>query len=59
MHPGHLSRAADDDERVRSTDHAFLISHEAREIVRDEGIVITDHGAVQQAWIRASAGRLA
>ena len=53
VHPGPHSEAAGDDWRVRSTDHAFLISPEARTIVRDEGIVITDHRGVQQAWTRA------
>ena len=55
VHPGlddAGSRAADDGWRVRATDHEFLTSPAARAIVRDEGIVVLDHRAVQRAWLR-------
>jgi hypothetical protein len=42
---------------VRSTDHEFLVSARAREVVREEGIVLTDHRAVQDAWASAVAGK--
>ncbi|WP_328540253.1 polysaccharide deacetylase family protein [Streptomyces sp. NBC_00344] len=36
--------------RVRRTDHEFLMSSQAREILRSEGIVVTDYRAIQQRW---------
>jgi len=36
--------------RVRAGDHAFLTSARAREIVAEEGIVITDYRAIQDVW---------
>jgi chitin disaccharide deacetylase len=42
--------------RVRRTDYEFLTSPEARDLLRREGIVVTDYRAVQQAWVRATAG---
>ena len=36
--------------RVRRTDYEFLISQEARELVRREGIVLTDYRRVQEVW---------
>ena len=42
--------------RVRRTDYEFLTSPEARELVRREGIVLTDYRTVQQVWAR-SGGR--
>jgi predicted glycoside hydrolase/deacetylase ChbG (UPF0249 family) len=53
VHPG----AESDGGRVRSTDHEFLVSPRAREVVREEGIVLTDHRAVQYAWASAVAGK--
>ena len=44
------SRALDPGWRVRRTDHAFLTSPEAREILRQEGITVIDYRAVQRAW---------
>jgi predicted glycoside hydrolase/deacetylase ChbG (UPF0249 family) len=56
VHPGlgdTHARAVDDGWRVRRTDYDFLLSPEARQIVLDEGIVITDYRAAQQAWQNA------
>jgi chitin disaccharide deacetylase len=53
VHPGlgdAASRAVDPGWRVRQGDHEFLTSPRAREIIRAEGIVVTDYRAVQRAW---------
>ena len=39
--------------RVRRTDYEFLTSPEAHELVRREGIVLTDYRIVQQVWTRS------
>lgn len=44
------SRAMDRGWRVRQSDYDFLISPQAREIVRQEGIVIIDYREIQQRW---------
>jgi chitin disaccharide deacetylase len=44
------AQAIDPGWRVRRTDYEFLTSPEAREILRQEGIVVTDYRAVQRAW---------
>ena len=36
--------------RVRHSDHAFLTSPRAREIIRDEGITVIDYRLLQRAW---------
>jgi chitin disaccharide deacetylase len=46
VHPG----LGDEDSRVRCTDHEFLTSQRARDIIREEGIVLIDYGPLQQAW---------
>jgi predicted glycoside hydrolase/deacetylase ChbG (UPF0249 family) len=46
VHPG----LGDEDLRVRCTDHEFLTSQRARDIIREEGIVLIDYGLLQQAW---------
>ncbi|MFC4044550.1 polysaccharide deacetylase family protein [Dactylosporangium siamense] len=55
VHPGlgtEEARAVDPDGwRVRQTDHEFLTSPEAREILQEEGIVVTDYRAIQQLWL--------
>jgi hypothetical protein len=57
VHPGlgdAESRAVDPGGwRVRRTDYEFLTSPEARELVRQEGIVMTDYRTVQQVWSRS------
>ena len=57
VHPGlgdAEARAADPvGWRVRRTDYEFLTSPEARELVRREGIVLTDYRTVQQVWSRS------
>ena len=36
--------------RVRATDHAFLISPEAREAIEQEGIILIGYGPLQKLW---------
>jgi predicted glycoside hydrolase/deacetylase ChbG (UPF0249 family) len=58
VHPGpggEQARAIDPGWRVRRSDHEFLTSLRAREIVDDEGIVLIDYRAVQRAWAAAGA----
>jgi predicted glycoside hydrolase/deacetylase ChbG (UPF0249 family) len=54
VHPGlgdEESRAIDHGGwRVRRTDYEFLTSPEARALVRQEGIVMTDYRTVQRVW---------
>lgn len=38
--------------QVRKTDFDFLIAHEARAILDEEGIVLTDYRPLQQLWAR-------
>jgi hypothetical protein len=40
---------------VRQTDFDFLISLEAREVVREEGIIILDYSSLQKVWRTRSA----
>ncbi|AXK36816.1 ChbG/HpnK family deacetylase [Streptomyces armeniacus] len=40
---------------VRSTDHAFLTSPRARELVDREGVIVTDYRTVQRLWQRAAS----
>jgi predicted glycoside hydrolase/deacetylase ChbG (UPF0249 family) len=44
------SQAIDGGWRVRRTDYEFLISPEARELVREEQIHLIDYRTFQQAW---------
>jgi chitin disaccharide deacetylase len=47
------ARAVDPDGwRIRASDYAFLLSNEARDIVRDEGIDVIDYRPLQEAWRR-------
>lgn len=54
VHPGlddAYARAADPGGwPVRSTDHAFLTSPQARDILREEGITVVDYRALQRIW---------
>jgi predicted glycoside hydrolase/deacetylase ChbG (UPF0249 family) len=50
VHPG----LGDEDLRVRCTDHEFLTSQRARDIIRDEGIVLIDYGMLRKAWRRSA-----
>ena len=54
VHPGlgtEQSQAIDPDGwRVRRTEYEFLTSPQARDLVRQEGIVVIDYRAIQQAW---------
>lgn len=46
VHPG----LGDEDSRVRRTDHEFLTSPRAGDIIREEGIELIDYGLLRQAW---------
>jgi len=54
VHPGHGTPAWQAIEpsgwRVRQTDHAFLTSPRAREILDEQGIIVIDYRPLQQAW---------
>ncbi|MGW0803951.1 polysaccharide deacetylase family protein [Nonomuraea sp. NPDC002799] len=54
VHPGlgdAEARAVDPEGwRVRLSDHEFLTSPEARELIRREGIVVIDYGTLRRAW---------
>ncbi len=54
VHPGTgdaAARAADPAGwRVRRSDHEFLVSPRAEQIVADEGIVLIDHRPLQEVW---------
>jgi predicted glycoside hydrolase/deacetylase ChbG (UPF0249 family) len=54
VHPGlsdEQAQAIDPDGwRVRWTDYQFLTSPQARELLQQEGIVVTDYRAIQLAW---------
>lgn len=43
--------------RVRQTDHAFLVSQRAQEILDREGIAVSDYRPLQSVWNSGSAGR--
>ncbi|WP_079038229.1 polysaccharide deacetylase family protein [Streptomyces sp. NBRC 110028] len=55
VHPGlddAGARAADPGGwQVRSTDHAFLTSSRARDILREEGIAVVDYRTLQRLWV--------
>jgi predicted glycoside hydrolase/deacetylase ChbG (UPF0249 family) len=40
------------DNRIRQTDFDFLVSREAKEIVKEEGIILLDYQALQEVWRR-------
>ena len=55
VHPGLADAASheiDDGWEVRHTDLEFLISPEAREAVRREGIMIIDYRVIRDVWSR-------
>jgi chitin disaccharide deacetylase len=55
VHPGlgdAASREIDKGWRVRHTDLEFLISPEARDAIRQEGIMIIGYGTIKDAWLR-------
>jgi hypothetical protein len=59
VHPGLgdvASRKIDNGWRVHHTDlEFFLISPEARDAVRQEGIMIIDYGTIKDAWMHRLA----
>jgi predicted glycoside hydrolase/deacetylase ChbG (UPF0249 family) len=59
MHPGlgnEESQAIDPyGWRRRQADYEFLTSPEARELIQQEGIVVIDYRAIQQAWSAATS----
>ena len=60
MHPSlgtEESQAVNSLWRQRLTDYEFLISAEARELIRDEGIQVIDYRPMQRAWTRPAASQ--
>ncbi len=58
VHPSlsnEASRAIDGGWRVRRTDYEFLTSPQARELLRQEGIVVIDYRPLQRVWSQTSA----
>jgi chitin disaccharide deacetylase len=58
VHPGLgdvASRKIDNGWRVRHTDLEFLISPEARDAVRQQGIMIIDYGMIKDGWLHRLA----
>ncbi|MHB8467736.1 MAG: carbohydrate deacetylase [Acidimicrobiales bacterium] len=56
VHPGHGTpawQAIETPWRVRQTDHAFLTSARAREVLDQEGIIVIDYRLLQEAWMTA------
>ena len=51
------ARAIDVWWQKREADYAFLISPEARETIRQEGIILMDYRALQAVWSRDRSGR--
>ncbi|MFI9102927.1 polysaccharide deacetylase family protein [Streptomyces fildesensis] len=49
------SQVVDDGWLVRRTDYEFLTSPKAHEVLRQEGIVVIDYRAIQQAWSQNTA----
>ncbi|MFI7611671.1 ChbG/HpnK family deacetylase [Nonomuraea terrae] len=44
--------------RVRESDHAFLASARARELLREEGVAVIGYDSVRAAWTGSSTSRL-
>lgn len=60
VHPGlgdAQSRAVEPDGwRVRQSDHEFLVSAEARELLKEEGIFVVDYRGVRERWHPEAGG---
>jgi len=56
VHPGldnsELLAIESDSKHVRQADFDFLMSQEAKDIVKEEGIILLDYRALQVAWKR-------
>jgi predicted glycoside hydrolase/deacetylase ChbG (UPF0249 family) len=54
VHPGlddaELLAIESDSKHVRQTDFDFLMSQEAQDIVKEEGIILLDYRALQEVW---------
>ncbi|MEY9845540.1 polysaccharide deacetylase family protein [Streptacidiphilus sp. MAP5-3] len=60
VHPSladEVSRAVDDGWLVRRTDYEFLTSPQAREVLRQEGIVVIDYKLIQRVWTEKFSSR--
>jgi hypothetical protein len=44
-----------DGKHNRQTDYDFLVSREAEDIVKEEGIILLDYGALQVVWNEVSS----
>lgn len=58
VHPGlesaELLAIENDSKHVRQTDYEFLISQEAKEIIKEEGIILLDYREMQIIWNKVS-----
>jgi hypothetical protein len=54
MHPGldssELLAIEPGGNHIRQTDYDFLMSEQAKDIVREEGIILLDYRALQAVW---------
>ena len=58
IHPGlesaELLAIENDSKHVRQTDYEFLVSQEAKAIIKEEGIVLLDYREIQVIWNKVS-----
>jgi hypothetical protein len=54
VHPGldhpELLAIERDSNHIRQTDFDFLVSQQARDVIREEGIILLDYQALQHVW---------
>ena len=59
IHPGldnaELRAIEPDGKHIRQTDYDFLVSQEAKDIVKEEGIILLDYRALQVVWNEVSS----
>ena len=55
VHPGldtpELLAIEIENNHIRQTDYDFLVSQQAKEIAKEEGIILLDYRALQKVWI--------
>lgn len=60
VHPGldypELLAIEQDDNHIRQTDFDFLVSQQAKDVVREEGIILLDYQALQDVWLKSDEG---
>ena len=59
VHPGldnaELLAIEPDGKHIRQTDYDFLVSQDAKDIVKEEGIILLDYRALQGVWNEVSS----